>query len=152
MRRFTIVIAALLLAACSTAPVTRQQSQAVSTSQSVTPEAQKASIDSLVEFLVTSAATDFNAHRPPDPAGFRNVRLGRLTSPDGEERYMLCGEFLPKRNDDKAAWTPFVTIKTSGYEQYLGPGSTSFCQSSSVVWERTDDLSSLLQSRYDALK
>lgn len=63
---------------------------------------------------------------------------------------MLCGQFLPAEGGDKAVWTPFATIKTSGYEQWIG--ASSFCQGSAVVWDKVGDLSSALQSRLDSLR
>src|SRR6185503_1142506 len=49
----------------------------------------------VVQFLLAAAATDFHTHRPPDPVRFRDVRIGRVMTPGGEEQYMLCGQFLP---------------------------------------------------------
>lgn len=75
-----------------------------------------------------------------------------MTSPEGEKHFMLCGQFLPAEKGAKAAWTPFVTIKTSGYEQWLGTQAAAFCQDSSVVWDTETDISSSLQSRLDSLR
>jgi len=61
------------------------------------------------------------------------------------------GQFLPTQPKDKSDWVPFVTIKTSGYEQYLGNQAAGFCERLSVVWEG-GDLSLLLQSRFDSLE
>jgi len=152
MRYLAVLLATLVLAACSTAPVTRSESQAVSPTQVLAPELQKASIDSVVQFLLTAAATDFHTHRPPDPVRFRDVRIGHVMTPSGEERYMLCGQFLPAQEGGKAEWTPFVTIKTSGYEQWIGAHAVGVCQGSSVIWDTVGDLSSSLQGRLDSLR
>ena len=152
MRYLTVLFAALVLAACSTAPITNSGSQAVSPTQVLAPELQKASIDSVVQFLLTAAATDFHTHRPPDPVRFREVRIGHVMTPSGEEQYMLCGQFLPAQAGGKAEWTPFATIKTSGYEQWIGAQAAAFCQGSSVIWDKVGDLSSSLQSRLDSLR
>ena len=64
---------------------------------------------------------------------------------------MLCGEFLPKVQEGKAAWTPFVTIKTSGYEQYLGDQGSNFCRQAKVTWDSKKDLSDSLKSKLDSL-
>jgi hypothetical protein len=109
-------------------------------------------VDSVAQFLIAAAATDFHAHRPPDPARFRNVRVGHTKAPSGEEHYRLCGQFLPAQEEGKAEWTHFVTIKTSGYEQYVGAQAAGFCQDSSVTWDQVGDLSSSLQSRLDSLR
>jgi len=138
MRYLSVLFATLVLAACSMAPDTRSNVQAAS--------------PAVVEFLLTSSATDFHTHRPPDPVRFRDVRVGRTIAASGEERYMLCGQFLPVREGVKAEWTLFATIETSGYEQWLGAQAAGYCQGSSVVWDKGDDLSASLQSRLDSLR
>jgi hypothetical protein len=40
----------------------------------------------------------------------------------------LCGEFLAQENKE---WVEFTTIKTSGYEQYLG--KMQYCQDATMV-------------------
>src|SRR5213083_1881046 len=139
MRYFAILFTTLGLAACSTAPVTRSESQAVSPTQVLAPELQKPSIDSVVQFLLTAAATDFHTHRPPDPVRFRDVRIGHVMAPNGAKQYMLCGQFLPAQDRGKAEWTPFVTIKTSGYEQWVGAQAAGFCHRSSIMWDKEED-------------
>ena len=138
MRYLAVLFATLVLAGCSKAPVTRSESQAVS--------------PTVVQFLLTAAASDFHNHRPPDPVRFRDVRLGHFMTPSGEEQYMLCGQFLPAQEGGKAEWTPFATIKTSGYEQWIGAQAAGFCQRSSVIWDKEGDLSTSLQSRLDSLR
>ena len=134
MRYLLVAFLTLALAACSTDPATRSESQAVRPTQD-RRERQKASIDSVVDFLLTAAATDFHTHRPPDPVRFRDVRIGHVKTPSGEEEYMLCGQFLPAQEAGHAEWTPFVTIKTSGYEQYVGAQAEASCRRASVVWD-----------------
>lgn len=153
MRYVPVVLAVLVLANCSTTPVQRSESPAaVSPTQAPTPESQNASIDSIVQFLLTSAATDFHTHRPPDPVRFRDVRMGHVTASGGEKQYMLCGQFLPAQEGGKAEWTPFTTIKTSGYEQWLGGQAANYCHGPSFVWDNVGDLSSALQGRLDSLR
>jgi hypothetical protein len=152
MRYLAVLFATFVLAACSTAPVTRSESQAVSSTQVSAPERRKTSLDSVVQFLLTAAATDFHARRPPDPVRFRDVLIGHVMTPSGEAQYMLCGQFLPAREGGKAEWTPFATIKTSGYEQWLGAQAAVFCQGSLVTWDKVGDLSSSLLSRLDSLR
>lgn len=135
MRCIVALVFTFVLVACRTAPDTR---------------AQKAASPS-VEYLLTSAATDFQQHRPPYPAQFRDVRSGYVPAPDGTRQYLLCGEFLPVERGGKTQWTPFVTIRTSGYEQYLGDQAAHFCKRSIIAWD-SGDLSSSLQSRLDSLR
>lgn len=152
MRTLAILFATLVLAACSTAPDTRSVPGAASPAKVSAPELQKASLDSVVQFLLTSAATDFHIHRPPNPVRFRDVRIGHVITSTGENQYMMCGQFLPEGEGGKAEWTPFTTIKTSGYEQWIGAHAVGFTQGSSVVWDKVADLSSSLQSRLDSLR
>jgi hypothetical protein len=138
MRYLAVLFATSVLAACSMPPATRSESQAVS--------------PAVVQFLLTAAATDFHTHRPSDPGRFRDVRIGHVITPNGEEQYMLCGQFLPAQEGGNAEWTPFTTIKTSGYEQWIGAQSAGFCQRSSVIWDNEGGLSPSLQSRLDSLR
>jgi hypothetical protein len=84
--------------------------------------------DSVVQFLIASAANDFRNHQPPTPLDFRNVKIGYINSSNHERIFILCGEFLSKENNE---WEEFTTIKTSGYEQYLG--KTQYCQDATMV-------------------
>jgi hypothetical protein len=138
MRYLAVLFATLVFAACTTAPVPRSESKAVS------PGA--------VQFLLTSAANDFHMQHPLDPIRFRDVRVGHVMSSTGEAQYRLCGQFLPAQQGGKAEWTPFATIKTSGYEQYFGAQATAFCQDASVIWDKAGDLSASLQGRFDSLR
>lgn len=84
--------------------------------------------DTVVQFLITSASNDFRNHQPPTAIDFRNVKIGYVKSPNNEKTFVLCGEFLSQENKE---WTEFATIKTSGYEQYLG--KTQYCQDATMV-------------------
>jgi hypothetical protein len=105
-----------------------------------------------MEFLLRSAATDFHAHRPPIVERFRDVRFGHVMTAAGEKQYQLCGEFLPQQREGKAEWMPFATIKTSGFEQYVGVQAESWCPRSRFVQDRDEDLSSMLQNRLDSMR
>ena len=139
MRLFSVLLSAFVLVACSTTPADRGLS-----------DPQNTSAEPAIEFLLTSAATDFHTHKPPHPTRFRDVRSGYLMTA-GTRQYRLCGEFLATQASGKAEWVPFVTIKTSGYEQWLGAQASSFCKGPSITWNK-QDLSSSLKSRLDALR
>jgi hypothetical protein len=145
MRHPAILFATLALAACSAPPGTRTTG-AVSSTQPATPELQ-----TVVQFLLTAAATDFHAHRSLE-LRFRDVRVGHLVTPSGAEQYMLCGQFLPSQGAGTGDWASFATIKTSGYEHWIGAQAEGFCQGKSVTWENVGDLSSSLQSRLASLR
>jgi hypothetical protein len=108
--------------------------------------------DSTVQFLISAAAGDFYAHRPPDPARFRQVRFVHLLTATGEKVYMLCGEFLPVQSEGKAQWVPFATIRTSGYEQWLGAEARRYCKNSSLIGDNMGDLSTAVEDKLDSLR
>ena len=145
MQYLAILFATSVLAGCGEAPVTRRESQ-------VTRGESQAMSPTVVEFLLTAAASDFLTHGPPDPVRFRDVRIGHVLIPSGEMEYRLCGQFLPAQEPGKAEWTPFATITTSDYEQHIEAQAAGFCQNSSFIWDSVDDLSSSLQSRLDSLR
>lgn len=99
---------------------TKNSSTAISENESIP--------DTIVQFLIISASNDFRNHQPPTPIDFRNVKIGYIKSPNSEKTFLLCGEFLSQENKE---WTEFTTIKTSGYEQYLG--KTQYCQDATMV-------------------
>ena len=152
MRSLVTLFAILVFVSCSTTPAPRSQSEAANSGSVLPSNGQKASTDSPMEFLLRSAATDFHAHRPPVVERVRDVRFGHVMAPAGAKQYQLCGEFLAQQREGEAEWTPFATIKTSGFEQYLGVRAASWCQSSQFVQDRDEDLSSSLQNRLDALR
>ncbi len=151
MRILAFLSVALLLPAHTAIRGTQSEPRGVHHTRTHTREERKASTDSVVQYLVTAAATDFHAHGPSGNLRFRKVRFGHVTGPGAEKQYRLCGQFLPSRQGAKSQWTLFVTIKTSGYEQYIGRQASNFCQDSTIIWDNVGDLSSSLQSRFDAL-
>ena len=151
MRYLTVLFASFVLAACSTGTASRTESHSAGSTQGPAAELQKASVDSVVQFLISSAASDFLAHGP-SPVRFRDLRIGHDMKSMGETRYILCGQVLRVQDGGKTDWVPFATIKTSGYEQYLGALASTFCQGSSFTWDTDGDLSSRLQSRLDSLR
>jgi len=149
MRYSVALLATFVFVGCSMSSIARGQSLAVGPAQRTVSEGQKSSTTPPVGFLIDSAAADFR--RQSRPARFRHVRVGHILAADAAKQYMLCGEFLPVQGEGNAEWTPFITIKTSGYEQYLGNQAADLCRRSAIVWDRPHDLSSALQSRFDAL-
>ena len=152
MRPFAGILTVVTLAAFAMTPAARAQSGTEARATVVAPDSQKASTDSVVHFLIVSAATDFHSHGPSGPLHFREVLVGHVKSSSGEATYFLSGKFLRGQGGDNAVWTPFLTIKTSGYEQYVGKQAATYFQDSPIVWDRPEDLSSLLQSQLDAFQ
>lgn len=150
MRSFVVLIAALALAACSTT-ASHSEAETAGPTQSLDIGLRNESASSALEFLLTSAASDFRAHPQTEAIRFHNVRIGHLMTSDGAEQYMLCGEFSSAQsgNDER---TPFATIKTSDYEQWVGAHASGVCQHKSLRWDSRSDLSSFLQKRFDSLQ
>ena len=139
MRFIVALLSTCVLLACSTAPAARNRRQMLE------------ELNSAVGFLLTSAATDFHTHGPPPPLRFRDVRSGYVMTPEGRKQYRLCGSFSAAPQSGDVEWTPFATIQTSGYEQWLGAQAVNYCTRSSVTWDK-GDLSSSLQSRLESLR
>lgn len=117
---FIVLIASMICCNSNKQPDTKVSSTAFSENESIP--------DTVVQFLIISASNDFRNHQPPTPIDFRNVKIGYIKSTNSENTYLLCGEFL---SQELKEWTPFTTIKTSGYEQYLG--KTQYCQDATMV-------------------
>src|SRR6478736_5931997 len=79
-----------------------------------------------IDFLLDSAASDFKAHAPKAIA-FRKVYFGQYDEKGHPAQYEICGEFQVTNASGKKEWLHFVTIKTSGYEQYIAPKELSYC-------------------------
>lgn len=152
MRFRAALFVALVLVACEKPPADRSRSEATTSARTPAAEARDSSTGPLVEFLLRSAASDFRAHRPPYPARVRDVRVGHVLNPQGARQYVLCGELLSAKDSTGAGWTPFATIRTSGYEQYLGAQAESFCRGPSFTRDAEGDLTASLQSRLDSLR
>ena len=151
MRHLVFLISTIVLIGCKTNSVPRSQAETSRPAQAPAQEQQKASTDTPLQFLLNAAASDFHSQHAPHTIQFRKVRAGHITTPDGQTQYLMCGQFLQAQPKDKSEWAPFVTIKTSGYEQYLGEQAASFCERPALVWDDRD-LSPLLQTRFDSLE
>lgn len=144
--------ALMILAACDRTPTAHNESQDPKPTTVSVPDSNKASVDSVLKFLLDSAAYDFHTHGPAKPKDFREVRFGHRLTSDGQKQYFISGEFLASADKKPDTWTLFTTVKTSGYEQWIGSQGKAFSQDSSVVWEGRGDLSSALQRQMDVLR
>ncbi len=147
LKTFTFIFIMSVMTACNTN--NKNESSNNSTEVSQTTSEKESIPDSVVQFLITSAATDFHTHQPPTPTDFRNVEIGYLLSTSNGKQYVLCGEYLSEKNE----WETFATIKTSGYEQYLGGNKPiSYCQDAIKVLTNESTLSTELKSKLDELR
>jgi hypothetical protein len=99
-----------------------------------------------IHFLLDSAAADFRKH-PPQALAFRKVYFGQFDATGEPPQYEICGEFQIAGAGGKKEWLHFVTIKTSGYEQYIGAQASSYCTREGMSWDE-DDWSAELLTRY----
>lgn len=141
--RFSVVLAALTLAGCGSTAGTRTDVKAVKSTHSLGATPQRTSVATALEFLLTSAAADFHAHPPAEAVRFHHVHIGHEMTSGGDEQCMLCGEFSSAKSTGNSERTPFATIKTSGYAQWIGSQATGLCQRNSLVWDSNKDLSPL---------
>lgn len=140
MRVITILFCAFILLGCNSTPDTRTASPKTNSD-----------INSIVEFLLNSAASDFDTNGP-SVANLRNVRVGYLLTSSGEKQYRLCGEYLGADERAEPSWTPFATIKTVDYEQWIGNQALVFCNDTLMHWIEVDGLSAKLQDQLDTLR
>ena len=117
---FIFFMSAIICCNSNNKAETKESSTAISENESIP--------DTVVQYLITSASNDFRNHQPPTPIDFRNVKIGYIKAPNNDNIFLLCGEFLSQDNKE---WTEFTTIKTSGYEQYLG--KTQYCQDATMI-------------------
>ena len=131
---FLILFVMFVIAAYGKAP-TAQSNAADPSSQVNATQQQKPSTDEVVQYLLASAAQDdFHDHGPAGQLRFRDVRIGR--NKKGVEMYRMCGQFQKvAEGGGKAEWLYFATVKTSGYEQYVGGQTSSFCKD--IKWIQT---------------
>jgi hypothetical protein len=133
LSHFPMAAALLFLAflfGCNTR-VNKDESKKDASHESVSVVANILIPDPVIQFLTDSTAQDLMSHKPPTVNDIRNVKAGYI--PSGKDTtYLLCGEVFTKEGKD---WVPFVTIKTSGYELYIG--DNIYCQK--AIFEKADD-------------
>lgn len=120
--------------------------------EAVVPVEERITIpDSITEFLLNSAATDFHSGQITKPIRFRDVKVGFLMLPNQDRQYVLCGQFLEQQKEEGDQWMPFATIKTSPYEHWVGIQAGTFCDDPELMVQKDTDLSSALNSKLEAL-
>jgi outer membrane PBP1 activator LpoA protein len=148
----SIIMVSLFLASCNSITDNNNKSPKDNPDSISLTETQNASLDSTVHYLLDASAKDFHDNQPPIPVSFRNVQVRNLIGSNMENHYMICGQFLAQDNQTKDEWTSFATIKTSGYEQWIGNQSLEYCQDSKAISYKIIDLSSALKKRVDSLQ
>jgi len=150
MRYCALISTLLVIAGCASAPVSHTRPPAEIPARSSAQEMRDTPPDSVVRFLISSAAADFHTHGPSQIVRFRDVRLGYSVTLSGEKQYVLCGQFLRRQNGDSTAWVPFSTVRTSGYEQSIGAQAEMYCRTATAIPYTGGDLTFMLQSRFES--
>ena len=86
----------------------------------------------VVEFLLASSAKDFKASGGSLPTAIRAARIGYFAE-SGKGNFLLCGSFKSGHGPQEK-WTPFATIKTSDYEQWVGGTAKAYCEQRTIKW------------------
>jgi hypothetical protein len=128
-----LVLSALLLAGC-------QASVQISGRPPAT-------VDANAEvFLLEAAASDFRTHVGPNGVSFRNVHACVIRGGNGSTMNLMCGEF--RTADGATDWEPFATLRTDGYENWLGASATAYCRGPNTVLDANRDLAAALGRQY----
>lgn len=104
--------------------------------------------DTLKTFLVNSTVQDFYKNRQNGVVGFRNVFLKLYE----RETYLICGEFITIDKEKAEKWVDFATLKTEGYELWIGGNATAYCNDAKTITTSTEDLATLLNSQLKNLQ
>jgi hypothetical protein len=144
--RYFVLIPLLILATLKSPSVGIHPTDTVKSELVYSPQLQEPT-DSVLHYLIRSTVSDFRTQRPSDHLKFKEVYFGHITSDSKKKTYLLCGKFLSTKGEGSNKWTQFATIRTSGFEIYLG--ANIYCQDPSFTLENKNDLSSVLQSGFD---
>lgn len=105
-------------------------------------------LDSIVSLIIDISANDFYKNQQPAPIEFKNVKLKFIKKVNGEELYILCGQFVTNDNHE----IQFATVKNIDYEQWIGNSALTYCQDSKEITYTKEDLSSALIDKFNSLK
>lgn len=154
MKKYIVVIKLSILSvflfSCSNSNTeeTKAQKPSITIDSTISSESKGKDLDNIVNSIIEICADDFNKNQQPAPIDFKNVKLKYIKKSNGEELYILCGQFVT--NDKQEI--PFATIKNSDYEQWIGKNSLTYCEDSQEIPYTNKDLTSLLKLQFDLLK
>jgi hypothetical protein len=124
------------------------QSPIISSDSNLSKENQTDTLENIVNSIIYLSANDFYKNQQPTPVDFKNVKLKYIKKTNGEELYILCGQFVI--NDKQKI--QFATVKNSDYEQWIGNSASTYCQDSKEIPYTKEDLSSALKNKFNSLK
>lgn len=146
----SLTILTVILFSCNNSnhKASTNQSAVASSDSIVLTEKQTEKLDSIVGLTIEISANDFYKNQQPAPVDFKNVKLKYIKKENGEELYILCGQFVT--NDKQMI--QFATVKNIDYEQWIGTSALTYCQDSKEISYTKEDLSIALKSKFDSLK
>lgn len=140
---------AIMLISCNNnTEENKHKSPSVSSDNLVSIENQTDTLDKIVNSIIDISAKDFYKNQQPAPVDFKNVKLKYIKKTNGEELYILCGQFV---SSDKQE-IQFATVKNSDYEQWIGNSALTYCQDSKEIPYTKENLSSELKNKFNSLK
>ena len=144
----TVLIVILYSCNNSNTKTNNNKSPMASLGSDISKEIRNDQLDSIVSLIINISANDFYKNQQPAPVDFKNVKLKYIKKENGEELYILCGQFVT--NDKQMI--QFATVKNIDYEQWIGTSALTYCQDSKEISYTKEDLSIALKSKFDSLK
>jgi hypothetical protein len=146
----SLAVLTVILFSCnhSNTKANNNQTPIVESDRIVSNEITTDKLDNIVSSIINISANDFYKNQQPAPVEFKNVKLKYIKKPNGEELYILCGQFV---TEDKQE-TEFATVKNSDYEQWIGNSASTYCQDSKEIPYTKEDLSLKLKNKFNSLK
>ena len=144
----TILIVIFFSCSNSNTKISSDQSTVISSDSIVSQDQQAEKLDSIVSLIIDISANDFHKNQQPAPVNFKNVKLKYIKKTNGEELYILCGQFVT--NDKQVV--QFATVKNIDYEQWVGNSAMTYCQDSKEIPYTKEDLSTALKNKFESLK
>jgi hypothetical protein len=147
---FSMSVLTVIIFSCnnSNSKANNNKSTVSNTDNLIAKESKTDTLDNIVRSIIDISANDFYKNQQPEPVAFKNVKLKYIKKTNGEELYILCGQFVT--NDKQEI--QFATVKNSDYEQWVGTSAITYCQDSKEMSYTKIDLSSALKKKFDSLK
>lgn len=147
---FSLTVLTVILISCNNnnSKVDNNQTPILNSDSIVPIEIQTDKLDSIVSLIIDISSNDFYKNQQPIPIDFKNVKLKYIKKTDGEELYILCGQFITSDKQE----IQFATVKNSDYEQWIGNSALTYCQDSKEISYSKKDLSSALKEKFNSLK
>jgi len=104
-----------------------------------------------IAFLIDASAQDFFAEMSPTPTAFREVQAGVMRMDGASDRPLLCGEVEVVIDGADPQWASFATVRTSGYQTWIGAAASAVCEDPRTQMQPSADLAIRLEQRLTTL-